>query len=201
MVGEYSVALPDGRIQHVRYHANRLTGTTMEVTYEGEAHHPDLTLPLISSPPPTPIPRLARSNDKKHSRRARNYADLENENEPGISELLMEDDSLSYEDLLEQIDEALSELENEEALIPSQIRKPRSSVSLHNPNPTRRPIIRRRKPSATSFANLKIKPFVHHESLRPRRRIDIPVRSKRKPSHSYRRYRDYRGTLYRHQLL
>ena len=47
----------------IRYHANRLTGTTMEVTYEGEAHHPDLTLPLISSPPPTPIPRLARSNE------------------------------------------------------------------------------------------------------------------------------------------
>ena len=36
------VALPDGRIQHVRYTAeSNYGGTTMEVTYSGEARHPD----------------------------------------------------------------------------------------------------------------------------------------------------------------
>ena len=33
--GEYSVALPDGRIQHVTYHADGgYGGTVMEVTYK-----------------------------------------------------------------------------------------------------------------------------------------------------------------------
>merc|ERR1719464_607769 len=41
--GEYSVALPDGRIQHVTYHADGgYGGTVMEVTYSGEAHHPEV---------------------------------------------------------------------------------------------------------------------------------------------------------------
>merc|ERR1719500_365213 len=41
--GEYSVALPDGRIQHVTYHADGgYGGTAMEVTYSGEAHHPEV---------------------------------------------------------------------------------------------------------------------------------------------------------------
>merc|ERR1712025_931011 len=40
--GEYTVALPDGRIQHVVYHADGgYGGTVMEVTYTGEAHHPE----------------------------------------------------------------------------------------------------------------------------------------------------------------
>ena len=38
----WQVALPDGRIQHVRYTAeSNYGGTTMEVTYSGEARHPD----------------------------------------------------------------------------------------------------------------------------------------------------------------
>ena len=38
----WQVALPDGRIQHVRYTADgNYGGTTMEVTYSGEARHPD----------------------------------------------------------------------------------------------------------------------------------------------------------------
>ena len=42
MKGEYSVALPDGRIQHVIYHADGgYGGTIMEVKYSGEAHHPE----------------------------------------------------------------------------------------------------------------------------------------------------------------
>ena len=40
--GEYSVHLPDGRIQHVTYYADgNYGGTTMEVTYSGEAKHPE----------------------------------------------------------------------------------------------------------------------------------------------------------------
>merc|ERR1712008_557582 len=38
MKGEYTVALPDGRVQHVIYHADGgYGGTIMEVTYSGEA--------------------------------------------------------------------------------------------------------------------------------------------------------------------
>merc|ERR1719234_2671706 len=41
--GEYSVALPDGRIQHVIYLADgNYGGTVMDVKYDGEAHHPDV---------------------------------------------------------------------------------------------------------------------------------------------------------------
>ena len=41
--GEYTVALPDGRIQHVIYHADgNYGGTVMDVKYDGEAHHPDI---------------------------------------------------------------------------------------------------------------------------------------------------------------
>ena len=40
--GEYHVHLPDGRIQHVIYHADgNYGGTIMEVKYDGEASHPD----------------------------------------------------------------------------------------------------------------------------------------------------------------
>ena len=40
--GEYTVALPDGRIQHVKYVADNYGGTTMHVEYSGEARHPDV---------------------------------------------------------------------------------------------------------------------------------------------------------------
>ena len=41
--GEYTVALPDGRIQHVVYHADGgYGGTVMDVKYDGEARHPDV---------------------------------------------------------------------------------------------------------------------------------------------------------------
>ena len=41
--GQYTVALPDGRIQDVVYHADgNYGGTIMEVSYKGEARHPDV---------------------------------------------------------------------------------------------------------------------------------------------------------------
>merc|ERR1712243_326997 len=40
--GEYQVALPDGRIQYVKYEADgHYGGTVMEVKYDGEARHPE----------------------------------------------------------------------------------------------------------------------------------------------------------------
>ena len=43
IVGEYQVALPDGRIQYVKYTADgNYGGTVMEVSYKGEARHPDI---------------------------------------------------------------------------------------------------------------------------------------------------------------
>merc|ERR1712152_91087 len=39
VAGSYSVNLPDGRIQHVTYHANDYDGYVADVTYEGEPHY------------------------------------------------------------------------------------------------------------------------------------------------------------------
>ena len=45
--GEYSVALPDGRIQYVTYTADGgYGGTVMEVSYKGEARHRNRTAKL-----------------------------------------------------------------------------------------------------------------------------------------------------------
>ena len=41
MRGEYSVALPDGRIQHVKYTADHYNGYVAEVTYEGTPVYPE----------------------------------------------------------------------------------------------------------------------------------------------------------------
>merc|ERR1712055_590131 len=38
--GSYSVALPDGRVQHVAYHANDLDGYVAQITYDGTAAYP-----------------------------------------------------------------------------------------------------------------------------------------------------------------
>ena len=43
IVGEYQVALPDGRVQYVKYTADaNYGGTVMEVSYKGEARHPEI---------------------------------------------------------------------------------------------------------------------------------------------------------------
>merc|ERR1712133_49630 len=40
--GSYSVNLPDGRVQHVNYEANDITGNVATVTYDGTASYPDI---------------------------------------------------------------------------------------------------------------------------------------------------------------
>merc|ERR1712055_808193 len=56
--GGYSVALPDGRIQHVNYHANDLDGFVAEVTYEGTAAYPEA--PVGGYVQAAPLVRAAR---------------------------------------------------------------------------------------------------------------------------------------------
>ena len=43
--GSYSVALPDGRTQHVKYHADHYGGYVADVTYEGEPHYAEVAHP------------------------------------------------------------------------------------------------------------------------------------------------------------
>lgn len=40
--GQYEVALPDGRMQIVSYHADWKNGYHADVKYVGEAHHPEI---------------------------------------------------------------------------------------------------------------------------------------------------------------
>merc|ERR1719250_402807 len=50
--GSYSVALPDGRIQHVNYKADGYEGYVADVTYEGTAVHPEA--PIVKAVAPAP---------------------------------------------------------------------------------------------------------------------------------------------------
>jgi len=47
VAGSYSVALPDGRTQHVSYVANAADGYKAKVTYEGDAKFP---IPTVEYP-------------------------------------------------------------------------------------------------------------------------------------------------------
>merc|ERR1719293_400948 len=49
--GTYTVSLPDGRIQTVKYTADDYTGYVADVTYEGKAVYPDVK---PYKPPPSP---------------------------------------------------------------------------------------------------------------------------------------------------
>merc|ERR1712150_351795 len=50
--GSYSVALPDGRTQHVNYKADGYEGYVADVTYEGTAVYPDAPAPYHAAPVP-----------------------------------------------------------------------------------------------------------------------------------------------------
>ena len=52
--GSYSVALPDGRIQHVKYTADHYNGYVAEVTYEGTPVYPEAK-PYAPAPAYAPI--------------------------------------------------------------------------------------------------------------------------------------------------
>lgn len=52
--GEYRVALPDGRIQVVKYTADNYNGYVAEVSYEGEAQYPEQPAPAPTNAPPAP---------------------------------------------------------------------------------------------------------------------------------------------------
>merc|ERR1711902_387414 len=51
VAGSYSVALPDGRIQHVKYTSNGYDGYVADVTYEGTAVYPEAK-PYAPAPAP-----------------------------------------------------------------------------------------------------------------------------------------------------
>merc|ERR1719243_455298 len=51
VAGSYSVALPDGRIQHVKYTSNGYDGYVADVTYEGTAVYPEAK-PYVPAPAP-----------------------------------------------------------------------------------------------------------------------------------------------------
>merc|ERR1712157_570534 len=48
--GSYSVNLPDGRIQHVKYHANDYDGYVADVTYEGTATYANTVAHAVAHP-------------------------------------------------------------------------------------------------------------------------------------------------------
>merc|ERR1712013_229828 len=51
VTGSYSVALPDGRTQHVKYTSDHYNGYVAEVTYEGQAVYPEAK-PYVPAPAP-----------------------------------------------------------------------------------------------------------------------------------------------------
>ena len=189
MVGEYSVALPDGRIQHVRYNADTIRGTIMEVTYEGEAHHPDIVLPpVVKSLPPTQPPalRFSRSNNQLQERDIdfllenifqettdNNHFDRRNIFQSFEDDLL---NQLTEFDLSNPIFNDLPEIQ----------RQPRSYIHDLETSPSRRSqkvatssrshrkskittVPKKKKiGGATSFASMKIKPFLD-KSVQPRK--------------------------------
>merc|ERR1712113_328723 len=56
VAGSYSVALPDGIIQHFKYSSNGYDGYVADVTYEGTAVYPEAPAPYKAAPAYAPAP-------------------------------------------------------------------------------------------------------------------------------------------------
>ena len=169
-----------------RYHAGALGGTIMEVSYEGEAHHPDLVLPVVTNqPPPRPPPAepLSRSLPLP-PRLARSHVIEEEEEDYELLLGLLDamDPSSSWDTELTEILDSMSLNHNPRfarSNDKSKSRKPRykrkrqlkrTDLDLDTSASTRtHPHSRSsRKPwtGASSFSNTKMTPFIH-ESVRP----------------------------------
>merc|ERR1712018_925025 len=59
--GSYRVALPDGRIQHVKYSSNGYDGYVADVTYEGTAAYPEAPAPGYKAAPAYAAPVVAHA--------------------------------------------------------------------------------------------------------------------------------------------
>ena len=182
----------------------------MEVTYEGEAHHPDLVLPVAVDQPPPPAEPLSRSLPLP-PRLARSHT-LEDDEEIKDYELLLDlldamDPSPSWDTDLTEILDTMT-LDHNPRFARSndryETRKPRfkrkrqlKRVDLDTSASTKTHSSMRTWGRASSFADTKMTPFVHHESVRPRTRHPRRVRGWRKPQRLTKYNPD--DIYYRHQ--
>ena len=167
----------------------------MEVSYEGEAHHPDLALPVaVDQPPPLAEP-LSRSLPLP-PRLARSHTiDDEDDEEMQDYELLlglldaMDPSSSSFDTELSEMLDTMTQDHNPRFARSNEQyenRKPRfkrkrqlkrldldtsASTQTHSRTPKRA-----WGGGASSFANTKMTPFIHHQTVRPKPRHPRRVR-------------------------
>ena len=156
----------------------------MEVTYEGEAHHPDLALPVAVEPPPPPAEPLSRSLPLP-PRLARSHK-LEDEDDEEMKdyEILLDlldamDPSSSWDTELTEILDTMKLDHNPRFARSNEQYEPRQQrfkKKRQTSTSTRTQTPKRSWRGASSFANTKMTPFVHHETLSPRTRHPRRVR-------------------------